>query len=115
MRLGTVPDGGCQQVVDKIVEPVKFDLRDGSLVGKLQCQNGGAVVQGEQVVLGHRVLRVVQREDTEDLGPGLDECEYSPSDSCSTVLCGQLMQYEFALVRALFLVGAPQSRSAPPI
>src|SRR5258707_8107604 len=35
-----------------------FRSSDGSLVGKLQRQNGAAVAQGEQVVLGHRVARV---------------------------------------------------------
>src|SRR3979490_3182190 len=91
-----VPVGAGQQVVDKIAAQVELDLSDGSLVGKLQRQNGAAVAQGEQVVLGHRVVRVVQREDTEDLGAGLDEREDSPSDSCRTVLCGQLVQQEFA-------------------
>src|ERR1700694_3015544 len=97
--VGPVPVGAGQQIVDKIAAEVEFDLSDGPLVGKLQRQNGGAVAQGEQVVLGHRVARVIQREDTEDLGPGLDECEYSPSDSCLTGLCGLLVEPEVARVR----------------
>src|ERR1700760_1991439 len=53
--VGPVPVGACQQVVDEIAAQVELDLSDGSLVGKLHCQNGGAEVQGEQVVLGHRI------------------------------------------------------------
>src|ERR1700681_3219299 len=112
--VGAVPVGAGQQIVDKIAAQVELDLSDGSLVGKLQRQNGAAVAQGEQVVLGHRVARVIQREDTEDLGAGLDECVYSPSDSCLTGLCGQLVQQEFARVRRLFGVGLGLSGSGPP-
>src|SRR6201987_4407391 len=88
--VGAVPVGAGQQIVEKIAWQIVFDPSDGSLVGKPKRQNDAAIAQGKQVGLGHRVVRVVQREDTEDLGPGLDKCEYSPSDSCLTGLCGQL-------------------------
>src|SRR6202051_2580687 len=91
-RVGPAPVGAGQQIVDKVAAQIEFDLSDGSLVGKLQRQNGAAIAQGKQVVLGRRVVRVVEREDTEGIGPWLDKCEYSPSDSCLTGLCGQLVQ-----------------------
>src|SRR3954452_16829105 len=90
--VGPVGVGAGQQIVDKIPAQIEFDFSDGSLVGKLQRQDVAGIAQGEQVVLGHRVVRVVQGEDTEDLGSGLDEAEYSPSDSCLSGLCGQLVQ-----------------------
>ena len=111
--VGPVSVGAGQQIVDKIAAQIEFDLSDGSLVGKLQRQNDAAIAQGKQVVLSHRAVRVVHRQDTEDLGPGLDKCEYSPSDSCLTGLCGQLVQQEFALVRELFGVGVGLSGTGP--
>src|SRR4029077_18927352 len=111
--VGPVPVGAGQQIVDKIAAQIEFDLSDGSLVGKLQRQNDAAIAQGKQVVLSYRAVRVVHREDTEDLGPGLDKCEYSPSDSCLTGLCGQLVQQGFAFVRRLFRGGAGLSGSGP--
>ncbi len=69
--VGPVPIGAGQQIVDKIAPQMEFDLGDRSLVGKLKCQNDAAMAQGQQVVLGHRVVRIVQRENTEDLGPRL--------------------------------------------
>src|ERR1700758_4969279 len=111
--VGPVSVGAGQQIVCKIAGQIEFDLGDGPLVGKLQRQNDAAIAQGKQVVLSHRIVRVVQREDTEDLGPGLDKCEYSPSDSCLTGLCGQLVQQKFAFVRRLFGVGAGLSGSGP--
>src|SRR6478609_8564122 len=67
--VGPVSVGAGQQIVDKIAAQVDFDLSDGSLVGKLQRQNDAAIAQGKQVVLSYRVVRVGQRQDTEDLGP----------------------------------------------
>jgi len=106
-----VPIGAGQQIVDKIPPQMEFDLGDGPLVGKFQGQNDTALAQGRQVVLGHRVVRIVQREDTEDLGPRLDESEYPRPDSCLTGLYGQLVEQESALVRELFGVGVGLSGS----
>jgi hypothetical protein len=76
--VGPIPIGAGQQIIDKIAAQIEFDLSDGSLVGKLQCQDDAAMAQGKQVVFGHRVVRIIQREYAEDLGPGLDKGEYSP-------------------------------------
>src|SRR6478752_6610711 len=109
--VGPIPIGAGQQIIDKIAAQIEFDLSDGSLVGKLQCQDDAAMAQGKQVVFGHRVVRIIQREYAEDLGPGLDKGEYSPPDSCLTGLRGQLVEQESALVRELFGVGVGLSGS----
>src|SRR4029078_859947 len=92
--VGPVSVGAGQQIVDKIAAQIEFDLSNGTLVGKIQSQPHAAIAQGKQVVLSHRAVRVVQRQDTEDLGPGLDKCEYSPSDSVLTLLVGTLVHPE---------------------
>src|SRR6476659_5230116 len=111
--VGPVSVGAGQQIVDKIAAQIEFDLSNGTLVGKLQRQNDAAIAKGKQVVLGHRADRVDQRQDTEDLGPRLNKCEYAPSDSCLTVLCLQLVQQECARVRELFAVGVGLSGTGP--
>ena len=41
----TVSVGAGQQIVDRLAAQIEFDLSDGSLVGKLQCQNHAAIAQ----------------------------------------------------------------------